>query len=66
VRIPLSTNQGVTLARDDLRKSLAEAQELLNTQVTAIHAVFNSEVDTYKQIDDLVPENDDVPQLKVA
>jgi hypothetical protein len=66
VRIPLSTNQGTSIARDDLRKSLAEAQELLHTQVTAIHAVFNSEVDTYKQIDDLVPENDDVPQLKVA
>jgi len=66
VRIPLPADQGVALARDDLRKALTEAHDLLNSQVAAIHAVFKSEVDTYKQIDDLVPENDDVPQLKVA
>lgn len=65
-RVPVSTNQGVAMARDDLRKALADAHELLNSQVVAIHAVFAAEVATYKQLDDLVPENDDAPQIKVA
>jgi hypothetical protein len=36
-------------------------------QVAAIHAEFDAAVRGYKQIDDLVPENDDAPQqTKVA
>lgn len=66
VKIPIPTDLGQTMARDDLRKSLAEAQEVLTKQVAAIHAEFHSAVETYKQIDDLIPENDDGTKLKVA
>ncbi|ANY85507.1 hypothetical protein BB934_45650 (plasmid) [Microvirga ossetica] len=68
-RLPIPKEQGLAMARDDLRRSIVEAQELLNMQVAAIHTEFSDAVSSYDKIDDIVsyPENDHgTPQLKVA
>lgn len=52
---PLPEPKGAR-ARDDLRKAIAEASGTLQKQVSAIQAEFQSAIDTYKQIDDLMPE----------
>lgn len=43
-------------AREHLRKSIAETQELLKQQIAAIHEAFDSAVRTYREIDELLPE----------
>jgi len=67
-RIPLPAIHGQDTARDELRKSIAESQALLNEQVEAIHAEFKDALQGYKQIDDMVPErkHDVAPQIQFA
>ncbi|AWM06086.1 hypothetical protein [Bradyrhizobium symbiodeficiens] len=43
-------------AREHLRQMIAETQELLKQQITAIHDAFDSAVKTYREIDELLPE----------
>jgi len=43
-------------AREDLRHSIKESQDVLVEQVHAIHAEFESAFATYREIDDLVEE----------
>ena len=40
----------------DLRKMIADTQELLNQQIKAIHDAFDNAVKTYREIDELLPE----------
>lgn len=54
VRVPLPAVQGQNTAQDDLQKSIADAQKLLEQQVAAIHVEFEAALVTYKQIDDMV------------
>jgi hypothetical protein len=43
-------------AREHLRQMIAETQELLKQQITAIHGAFDNAVQTYREIDELLPE----------
>ena len=43
-------------ARENLRKMIADTQELLTGQIKAIHEAFDSAVLTYREIDELLPE----------
>ncbi len=43
-------------ARENLRRMIAETQELLSRQIKAIHEAFDSAVRTYREIDELLPE----------
>ena len=43
-------------ARENLRKMIADTQELLTRQIKAIHEAFDSAVRTYREIDELLPE----------
>jgi hypothetical protein len=36
---------------------IAETQELLKQQIVAIHEAFDNAVRTYREIDELLPEN---------
>jgi hypothetical protein len=66
-RIPLPALQGLDSAREDLRRSIADAQEALDQQVNSIHREFEATLVTYKQIDDMVGRNADVsPQIQFA
>ena len=44
-------------ARDQLRQSILEAQDILNRQIQAIHEAFDEAVRSYREIDDLIPES---------
>jgi hypothetical protein len=66
-RIPLPALQGLDSAREDLRRSIADAQGTLDQQVNSIHREFEATLVTYKQIDDMVGRNADVsPQIQFA
>jgi hypothetical protein len=43
-------------ARENLRKMIAETQDLLGRQIKAIHEAFDGAVRTYREIDELLPE----------
>ena len=44
-------------ARDQLRQSILETQDILNRQIQAIHEAFDEAVRSYREIDDLIPES---------
>lgn len=44
-------------ARDQLRQSILETQDILNRQIKAIHEAFDEAVRSYREIDDLIPES---------
>jgi hypothetical protein len=44
-------------ARDQLRQSILETQDILNRQIQAIHEAFDQAVRSYREIDDLIPES---------
>jgi hypothetical protein len=44
-------------ARDQLRQSILEAQDILKSQIQAIHEAFDEAVRSYREIDDLIPES---------
>ncbi len=55
-RITYSAAEPDTSARDHLRQMIAETQNLLKQQISAIHEAFDSAVKTYREIDELLPE----------
>jgi hypothetical protein len=55
-RIIYAGNEPNAEVRDKLAKSIEETQRLLAGQIQTIHEVFNSAVESYRQIDDLIPE----------
>jgi uncharacterized protein YukE len=55
-RITYSAAEPDSRARENLRKMIAETQELLTQQIKAIHEAFDSAVQTYREIDELLPE----------
>jgi hypothetical protein len=66
-RISAALDTGSETAREDLRRSIAEAQAVLVKQVEAIHAEFERALKTYKELEEVIPEgNDGSAQLKVA
>ena len=48
-------------AREQLRRSILETQDILNRQIQAIHRAFDEAVSSYREIDDLIPESKRVP-----
>lgn len=44
-------------ARDQLRQSILDTQDILNRQIQAIHEAFDEAVRSYREIDDLIPES---------
>jgi hypothetical protein len=48
-------------AREQLRQSILETQDILNRQIQAIHQAFDEAVSSYREIDDLIPESKRVP-----
>ena len=55
-KFPLEEGWLETSARDDLRRSIADSQAVLITQVQAIHAEFERAFASYREIDELVEE----------
>ena len=49
-------------ARDQLRQSILETQDILNGQIQAVHQAFDEAVRSYREIDDLIPESKRGPQ----
>jgi hypothetical protein len=45
-----------TLVRKDLDQEIKRSQDLLSREILAIHKTFEEAVETYHQIDDLIPE----------
>jgi hypothetical protein len=56
-RIIYVGNEQTETAREQLRKDIAKSQEILNSQVEAIYAAFEQAVQSYREIDDLIPED---------
>ena len=48
-------------AREQLRQSILETQDILNRQIQAIHEAFDEAARSYREIDDLIPESKRVP-----
>jgi hypothetical protein len=44
-------------AREQLRQSILETQDILKRQIQAVHEAFDEAVRSYREIDDLVPES---------
>jgi hypothetical protein len=61
-RIVYTSGDPDPTARENLRKMIAETQELLSQQIKAIHDAFESAVRTYREIDELLP--DKLPEKK--
>jgi len=55
-RIIYASNEPSQAIREALAKSIEETQKLLSGQIQAVHDVFNKAVDSYREIDDLIPE----------
>lgn len=55
-RIIYAAAEPDSTAREHLRQTIAETQELLNQQIKAIHDAFDTAVRTYREIDELLPE----------
>jgi hypothetical protein len=43
-------------AREQLRQSILESQDILKHQIQAVHEAFDGAVRSYREIDDLIPE----------
>ena len=55
-RIVYTSSEADPSARENLRKMIAETQELLSQQIKAIHEAFEGAVRTYREIDELLPD----------
>jgi len=55
-KFPIEEELLNTAAREDLRRAIAEAQNVLAEQVTAIHSEFERAFATYREIDTIVEE----------
>ncbi|MGE0677197.1 hypothetical protein [Pseudolabrys sp.] len=51
-------------AREQLRQSIKDSQQILEAQITAIHEEFDRAVASYREIDQLIPEADNAPPQK--
>jgi hypothetical protein len=56
-RILYAGDDKETTTKDELRKSIKESQEILEAQIAAIHQAFDEAVKSYREIDDLIPED---------
>ena len=56
-RIIYLGNEPNESARDQLRQSIIESQDVLKSQIQAIHEAFEQAARSYREIDDLIPEN---------
>lgn len=65
-RLPVAADSTTDTARDDLRKSIADSQRLLDEQVAAIHREFDAAVASYREIDELLPDSADGTTVKAA
>jgi hypothetical protein len=52
------------LVRSDLDQEIKRSQDLLSREIIAIHKTFEEAIRTYRQIDDLFPENHHGPAIK--
>jgi hypothetical protein len=52
------------LVRNDLDQEIKKSQDLLRREILAIHKTFEEAMETYRQIDDLIPEKPDGPAVK--
>ena len=55
-RIIYAGNEPSEAFREKLSRAIEETQKLLAEQIKAIHEVFNLAVESYREIDDLIPE----------
>jgi hypothetical protein len=56
-RIIYLGNEPNESARDRLRQSIIDSQDVLKSQIQAIHEAFEQAARSYREIDDLIPEN---------
>jgi hypothetical protein len=56
-RIVYAINKPNDDFRERLGESIEETQKLLAAQIQAIHEVFNRAVESYREMDELIPEN---------
>jgi hypothetical protein len=55
-RIRVEVELPASLLRKNLDEEIKSTQDLLKAQITAIHDAFDQAVESYRQIDDLIPE----------
>jgi hypothetical protein len=63
-RIIYLGNEPNESARDHLRQSIVESQDVLKSQIKAIHGAFEQAVLSYREIDELIPEDKSGPVAK--
>jgi hypothetical protein len=63
-RIHAESHVPKTLIGNDLDQEIKKSQDLLRREVLAIHKTFEETVETYDQIDDLIPEELHGPAIK--
>ncbi len=56
-RIVYAATNGDETAREQLRQSILETQDILKHQIQAVHETFDEAVRSYREIDDLIPES---------
>jgi hypothetical protein len=55
-RIGVETELAPSLVRKDLDEEIKSMQDLLKGEIAAIHRAFDDAIESYRQIDDLVPD----------
>jgi len=55
-RIRVDADLSPSLVRNELDDEIKAMQDLLKTEIIAIHRAFDDAIESYRQIDDLVPE----------
>jgi hypothetical protein len=55
-KVPIEAELVESSARDDLRRSITESQNILAGQVQAIHAEFERAFASYREIDHVIEE----------
>src|SRR5262249_17846451 len=56
-RIIYLGNEPNESARDQLRQSIIDSQNVLKSQIQAIHEAFEQAARSYREIDDLIPQD---------
>jgi hypothetical protein len=62
-RIPIPF-EPADFAVNELDQEIRKSQEVLRREIIAIHETFEQAVETYRQIDDLIPEEPHAPAIK--
>ncbi len=55
-RIPYGADEKEGTAREELRRSIKESREILEAQIAEIQIAFDEAVKSYREIDELIPE----------